>query len=274
MASTAWNAPLHELAAFQGFKREDGRFILSPVIPDSKEWFQVAYLTPHEPIRRDIIEVEDILNNGHIKENEPWKLINFFNWYDKRFLVMVHLHHDGEEDVFFPFFVKKVKEFPQKQSADHKTLIKLLDEITAIGKEFRASGTEPDEKACAKALPLLRAKWSELKRDMFPHVNEEEEFMLSTLKDVMTSKEQDALVQSVIKHSGIRGSRLILPSILESLAMWGTKENSESFWGELPPPIRFIAKMFWIPAHQQYHREALQSLRTGAPKQTIRDWMW
>jgi len=43
---------------------------------------------PHEALRRDIIEVQYLLRN-HVRTDEPWKLVNFFGWYNKRFMKLV-----------------------------------------------------------------------------------------------------------------------------------------------------------------------------------------
>ena len=49
---------------------------------------------PHEPLRRDMIEV-DYLLTVHVKPEEPWKLVTFFSWYHNRFLPIVHCKFNG-----------------------------------------------------------------------------------------------------------------------------------------------------------------------------------
>jgi len=120
-------------------------------------------------------------------------------------------HHDAEEHVFFPAISKRVN-IPEKTSADHKTLMKGLDELTALGEQFKALGQ--NEIASRKVLPLLRAKWHEVLEMMLPHLAEEEEQMLE-IKNHFTKAEVDAITQTILKEEGLSGARLFLPSIVE-----------------------------------------------------------
>ena len=110
---------------------------------------------------------------------------------------------------------KKVH-IPPKTAADHKALIALLVEITEIGKSFKANGGSPTNiEASVKTLPVLTAKWDEMVTLMLPHLAEEEEQFVTFIKDAFNKKEIDATIQKILKHEGLSGARLFLPSILE-----------------------------------------------------------
>lgn len=161
-----------------------------------------------------MIEVEYVLVH-HVKGDEPWKLVNFFAWYNNRFVGLVIAHHDGEEKIMFPT-VRKRCNIPEKTSADHKVLMKLLNDVTEIGKRFfKLGGDASNVSISAQILPELRAKWTEAKVHMFPHLAEEEEQMTSLIKDKFTQEEIAAMVQSIVKNEGLGGAKRFLPSIVE-----------------------------------------------------------
>ena len=124
-------------------------------------------------------------------------------------------HHDSEEKIFFPF-VKTRCALPDKTSADHKVLMKLLDEITNIGKKFHENGGDANNiQESAKTLPLLAAKWSEMNAAMLPHLAEEEEQMVTFIKDSFTKEDMDSITTKIVKDEGLGGARIFLPSIAE-----------------------------------------------------------
>ena len=124
-------------------------------------------------------------------------------------------HHHAEEQILFPMLCKKVK-IPEKTSSDHKTLMKVLEDISEIGKLHRQDGgNEINTDASAKYLPSLRAKWSELVVMMLPHLAEEEEQMMTFIKDAFVEAEFDQMVMKIVRSEGIREAKIFLPSILE-----------------------------------------------------------
>lgn len=264
--------PVFDLPCFDKYRLPDGRVLTSTAVSKTTEWYELTLLVPHEAIRRDLIEVDYLLKE-HVKPTEPWKLTNFFEWFSSRFFKMIHSHHDNEEKIFFPDIKKRFPNFPDKTSADHKTLLKMLDDICNLGKTFKElSGKDiHNMEASAKVLPELQKLWSHMVADMLPHLAEEEEQMVTFIKNVYTKKEMDALVQKIIQSEGLGASRLFLPSILESAAMWMTPANRNELKGELPPPIQFILRVFWTKPYQKYHRGALNSLRAGHPQVLIKE---
>ena len=105
---------------------------------------------------------------------------------------------------------------PDKTSADHKTLMVLLKDISTIGKNFfKEGGSATNVEASSAVLPKLIAKWTELVTMMLPHLAEEETQMITFIKDAFKKEEFDKLVGKIIKHEGLGGAKRTLPSILE-----------------------------------------------------------
>ena len=79
------------------------------------------------------------------------------------------------------------------------------------------------------------------------------------------------LIKKIVKSEGLNNARVMLPSIYESLMLWGTKEIQQNFLKRMPPPIKYLLFHFWLPSYLMYHRAMLNSLRKGAQKQIIRE---
>ena len=112
LAKVTPDTPARDLPCFLPYKQPDGRIFTSSIIHDVDAWFKKGFCTfkapsrcltstkdtdnplnatvyPHEAIRRDMLEVSYLLKS-HIKPDEPWKLVNFFEWYNSRFLKIVY----------------------------------------------------------------------------------------------------------------------------------------------------------------------------------------
>ncbi len=62
-------------------------------------------LIPHEALRREFIRGTNALKTFDLVAH-PWKIHCFYEWYAKFFLPSVKEHHDIEEKIFFPFYLK------------------------------------------------------------------------------------------------------------------------------------------------------------------------
>ena len=140
-----------------------------------------------------MLEVKFALQS-QILPSESWKLVNIFEWYERRFKVYIKVHHDGEEEIFFPAMKKKTQ-FPESLTEEHKTLLKLLEDISVLGKSF----TKHDEDSTRNTLVRLRTKWTELESMMMDHLNEEEEFYKTKVKESFTEGEMNKLIKKIVQ---------------------------------------------------------------------------
>lgn len=198
-------------------KQEDGRIITSDAVKLATWWGEEGLLIPHEPIRHILITVDYLLNN-EIEKNESWKLVNFFEWYETRFSPLIHGHHDNEEKIYFPF-ASSLVEFPEKQSVDHKYLVRLLDELSNLKKDFYSSGgnehfTEQNTKIVSRILPVLGETWHQLRTMMMPHLCEEEQVLRDLVAPVTTEKKYLQVVNKIIQREGYHGIFFFLVYIL------------------------------------------------------------
>ena len=115
-----------------------------------------------------------------------WHILSFDKWYNEFFLPFIHAHHDHEEIISFPFWAKlEGIDAPQKQTQDHKTLLKDLNEISTLSKEIldvaSLTFTSPSRSSESSSLITikcdeLKVKWDSSMQHMFDHLSEEETF--------------------------------------------------------------------------------------------------
>ncbi|PNW88084.1 hypothetical protein CHLRE_01g013500v5 [Chlamydomonas reinhardtii] len=102
----------------------------------------------------------------------------------KHFYHEVRMHHDHEEDIFFPYLEKKVK-VPPKMSSDHKSLVELLDRVRDLALSLKPGAPE----ACLSTVEELHSALLQLRKDMKEHLEEEEIIGLPLMRKNFTSKE-------------------------------------------------------------------------------------
>ncbi|KAG2447095.1 hypothetical protein HYH02_007844 [Chlamydomonas schloesseri] len=107
----------------------------------------------------------------------------------------VHKHHDHEEEIFFPFMTSRVV-VPHKMSADHKTLMALLDKALALANALRPSHNG----AIAKpVLADLQNTFAVLRLCMRQHLEEEEAVGLPLLRKHFSAKETQVPEKKILK---------------------------------------------------------------------------
>ena len=89
----------------------------------------------------------------------------------------VHHHHDNEEKIFFPMLAYRIQ-LPPKMTADHKTLLEML-ERTATNVKALVVG---DAATNAAALATLTASFNDMSMHMREHLLEEEHVGLPMMR--------------------------------------------------------------------------------------------
>lgn len=104
-----------------------------------KNFADAMMLLPHETIRREmdalqmsvkklVSRIEDKSYQGG-QAYQSWQAIYFCEWYIDIFEPFVHLHHDFEEDVFFPWLAEKADVPSKRYSQSHAELIAMMEGI-------------------------------------------------------------------------------------------------------------------------------------------------
>lgn len=177
MSSTSDSMPSNLITSLVLKPNGDGKFSME----DS------SFLFPHEALRRDFLLTQRVLKNFDPWVH-PWKAFCFHEWFQKYLLVVIHTHHNGEEEVVFPFYLNLGNPpAPPKQCADHVVLMKGLNDIAALSTELvdlaqNNNIGDGSSLSRAKAMQLV-SQFNSLHEIMIEHLKEEEEYWPSVVKN-------------------------------------------------------------------------------------------
>jgi len=162
-----------------------------------------------------------------------WHIYSFDKWFNEFFIPIIHDHHNNEEKISFPFYMKLEKiEMPKKQCQDHNTLFKGLDEIKVLLKEIISivSSSESSESLITTKSNELQTKFDSSMHHMFEHLSDEEKFWPSIyekhgVKNI--AKDESNIVNSGMISTGIEAQafKMIFASMVTAI---GTTLNSSS----------------------------------------------
>lgn len=211
-------------------------------------------------VRRNLIEVSYLLRKIKSKsgEQQRWKVVNFFNWYNSRFYPNVMHHHDNEEHMSFPFFKTKMP-LPDRTSSDHEILIALMNAIKDMQIIFVEEATIKNDHRFHDLVKQLVHKWDELRDHTLPHLAEEEAISLDFPK-YMTEEEYKGNVNEIIKAQTISALAKELPGIIIAMKKWADDEVLDNFLKKLPTPVKLMNDTYWTANFIKYECEALKSL--------------
>jgi len=233
-------------------KQAESLFILEGITSDyftkenpPKDWADVSFLIPHEAIRREMhamVKSVEALNPSGYSESEAWRVLYFSEWYVDTFMVMVHEHHDAEEEIYFPWVATKAAP-PDKLTKDHTSLVAMMDEIkevceAIIGKK----GT-----GCSDEIAKLKDLVPAFVRDMSAHLKEEEGGVTPLIREHFTMEEEHATVEKILQKGGLTLARNFLPSIVCAMKEWASPGFNEEFKGSTPPPILHLLEKYYMP---------------------------
>jgi len=247
--------------------------LLSVVIKreDMEHWYNCAYLIPHEPIRQWCLDIETyVVNNDTFDPIAyPWKMHNFFEWYNEYFYEVVVHHHGVEEKIVNPWLATKGIQTPVKMEADHDTLHKYLDGVKDFEAQYRAlnrpAAWAPDQEAnIQKVIADLRKHLGELCKLMGPHLAEEEKFYPGEFRDKLTLAEWKKKEGEIVKSLGLKGASQTLPHFITCMKRWNPA-MVPGFLAEVPPPIRYMLNNKWLPKYHGYVRPLLEGLVNDRP---------
>jgi hemerythrin-like domain-containing protein len=173
------------------------------------EWDALPYgddgwVLAHDSIRHGMALIKTTVG-GMLREHvlggraQPWMGTHLQSYFD--FLcTWVHHHHDNEEQLVFPAMHKKFP-VPAKLSADHGTLMQMLDESA---RNLRALATGLTEGAADKELlrliDVFVEQFAAMEAEMRSHLREEEEIALPLLRAHFTRAEMHAIEAKILKH--------------------------------------------------------------------------
>jgi len=188
----------------------------------------------------------------------PWKVINFFKWFNGYYYPFLHHHHDIEEKIVMPYFKRKGYDCPEEIMDDHVPLLKGMDDIKAAEVEYHKIAQDEDK--VQKWTVTFRCLIQDHILLCMKHFDEEEQQIPKTLTNQMTKQEWEKVEFKIARSSSISTTKKILPPMLEAMHDWGGPEKVEAFLRTVPAPIRYLLKNSWRKEYMRKQRLLVESL--------------
>lgn len=220
-----------------------------------QDWADVSLLVPHETLRR---EMEFMLNGVNklterIKDEslQDWQAVYFCEWIIDCFEPFVKEHHDGEEEIYFPWILTKA-EIPAKQfSKSHEELMELLDEIGTLCMDIikkKDSTSTSSVFHYKKSIEELQGKITKFVPEMKHHIMEEERDVPPLAKKYFTEEdEKREVMDKMMKNISLKQLRILFPPALDTMEVWASPEYMKEFMKKLPGPFVSLAENYWRP---------------------------
>jgi hemerythrin-like domain-containing protein len=239
----------------------------SRVLKNPQGWEEEGILFPHEGIRflmQELIDATDAMD-----PLPAWKWQNLATWYQEYFYAVVHHHHDAEEQIYLPWIQTRAS-VPPKISADHPELMQTMDDLHDMFQTGATLATHERTEHLAKVCVRVAA----FVKNMQDHLAKEEEAIPLLLREGgFTQEEEGAVVEKIIQSLGLDGNKTALPPMLHALASWAGEEKAEEFVsGNLPGPIRFLYRHFWMKDFKHRHMGLLASVSKDVDTNPFASW--
>ncbi|PSC71488.1 hypothetical protein C2E20_5000 [Micractinium conductrix] len=139
---------------------------------------------------------------------------------------MLTVHHDTEEELYFPLLRTRFA-VPDKQSADHQSIVGLMQEC---GRGFKAAGGAAGTPAAAAKLEALRASFRRFKSLCEAHYREEEAETLPLIRQHFAPEEVTPTAKMIAKAYNLRDmGNYLRPMTPEQRTAWMTRVRMPFF---------------------------------------------
>jgi len=211
-------------------------------------WYDVGLLIPHEAIRGECEAMKKsvlAMKEDYNEAKDWWRVLYFAQWYIEVFSIVIHSHHENEEEIYFPWIAAKAK-VPEKLTIDHKGLVNLLAQIESVCKEV----DKKTGKGCQEEVKKLKELVPGFIDEMNTHLEEEETNIPALLRDNFTQEEEHETVQKILEKEGLHGFQFFVPSIVMHMRKWATDGFVDEFIGSMPPPLQVQLQNEFIPDYE------------------------
>lgn len=149
--------------------------------------------------------------------------------YVKVLTILLHAHHEGEDEIAFPFWKSKFPAGPfDKLGEQHSQMISYLDQIEDwLNKNTKAWQDE--------SLPQLHSVLSGLQNHWHTHIDLEEEVMSPGNSDkYLTPEENDWITKQMAEHGQAHATP---PNIVMPFVVYNLEEADRKEFIRLLPPV-------------------------------------
>lgn len=217
-----------------------------------------GWVKAHEAVRADLADLLSALTawKNRIEKGQAaaqWEVSNLKEYFSI-FEHNVHHHHDSEEKILFPFMETRVK-LPPKMSADHKTLLAMMDNCRDQINNFQVTGAANKD---LQAVSKLLEDFTAFKVCMEEHLHEEEVEGLPLLRKHFSSKEVEPSEKKILETLTLRDMGWILRPM--------TEQQRKEWLSEVVKAPGLIQWLLLIPQAEKYQKTVqyrVNEVRTG-----------
>jgi hypothetical protein len=172
----------------------------------------ISFIFPHEPLRRELERGKHAFEKLSQKVL-VWKLKYLQTWLTTFLIPIISDHHDSEEKIFAPFYIRLGVEIPENIKGGHVRLVELLMKLEKKMSEIMQNCEDQKEVNVAEISDIYMTMY----HHMLEHLQEEEAFW----PDAIRSKGEEeyrkvhALVHKDAKQQ--KSGQLFLMSVLDSM---------------------------------------------------------
>jgi iron-sulfur cluster repair protein YtfE (RIC family) len=214
-------------------------------------------VTALRPDTRDMLAVHKVFRDalaaapkivGAASSADPEHAANVASFY-ANVLAFLHVHHEGEDELVWPKLLERAPEQAarvQEIADQHDTVTERL----AVAEQELASWAEkPDVDHGAKLAGALVL----LARDLVPHLDQEEAFVLPLVEAHLTVEEYAELPVHGMQHFSGDKVWVLLGLLFEAMP----PEQREETLAHMPPPVAD----FWVNAGRPMFDEFIADVR-------------
>jgi len=148
----------------------------------------IGYYLTHRALRKDSERLKAVVNKFHQYSQGEW--VKIADWFDYH-LKLVHFHHHGEDEFFFPWIKERSAKFPrelQQMDDEHKSLMKFMDKMQSMMQKLKLGNSQMDD----DEFKNIATAYSHL---LVNHLDDEEKFVGIAIKEftrdeVLAAEEQ------------------------------------------------------------------------------------
>mmetsp|Transcript_17074 Transcript_17074/g.34376 ORF Transcript_17074/g.34376 Transcript_17074/m.34376 type:complete len:284 (+) Transcript_17074:67-918(+) len=215
-----------------------------------KDWADASLLIPHETIRREMDSmqksVRKLVSRMDDKSYQGWQAIYFCEWYVDIFEPFVRMHHDIEEEIFFPWLAEKATLPTKKYGKSHEELLDMLKNIGVVCVAI----INKKGKNCENYIRDLAMQADKLVPELRVHLQEEEEEIPALEREHYTKADEEMVVKKIIARAPFSELREVFPAILEGISEWGTEAYRDDLLRQLPAPLRYLMLHYFVPDYE------------------------
>jgi hemerythrin-like domain-containing protein len=192
-----------------------------PNLTDVRDMYSV-----HEAFRRGLGDARSQL--AAVSEGDTERALRLADYLGE-LLWLLHVHHDGEDELLYPLLSERAPEHQElfsRMDAQHLAVTSSLEAAQSAAESFGTTGSVSDGDALAAACESLLGA-------LAPHLSEEEDEVLPITARVISPEEWGALPGHAF--SQYAGTRVWLPFGLAIEAM--PDDLLEGMREHLPPPM-------------------------------------